>query len=300
MLSYENYVLLGCVWLDVKYFSERKIFLVKIFSRKKNIFKCLVAFQKIFWKIFSGVWLYSWKCSRKLIFMMFLTFSQLLNKYIITSNKTQIQTQILNAQQKKNSSNQRSTQNQRTTKQEPPTTPQQQQENQRSKRASRSATRSTISGFDDRWRFLGSTIGDDFSVRDLRNGFDDAISLSLSLSLCVCASKSFLLSLSLSLSLFGHCSTNELGLGFSGFVRALGCGSILPSSMLGCWCDLFSWGGSDLKWKWERKLFFALSALFYGQTEIIFSLTKFSVTVKHPLFRKSIFEISFKSKQTEP
>ena len=186
MLSYENYVLLGCVWLDVKYFSERKIFLVKIFSRKKNIFKCLVAFQKIFWKIFSGVWLYSWKCSRKLIFMMFLTFSQLPNKYIITSNKTQIQTQILNAQQKKKSSNQRSTQNQRTTKQEPPMTPQQQQENQRSKRASGSATRSTISGFDDRWRFLGSTIGDDFSVRDLRNGFDDAISLSLSLSLSLC------------------------------------------------------------------------------------------------------------------
>ena len=72
MLSYENYALLGCVWLDVKYFPERKIF-----SRKENIFKCLVAFQKIFWKIFSGVWLYSWKCSRKPIFIMFLTFSHI-------------------------------------------------------------------------------------------------------------------------------------------------------------------------------------------------------------------------------
>ena len=65
---------------------------------------------------------------------MFLTFSQLPNKYIIKSNKTQIH-QNPNCQYptKKNSSNQRSTQNQRTTKQEPPTPPQQQQENQRSK-----------------------------------------------------------------------------------------------------------------------------------------------------------------------
>ena len=27
-----------------------------LFSRKENVFMCLVAFQKIFWKIFSGVW----------------------------------------------------------------------------------------------------------------------------------------------------------------------------------------------------------------------------------------------------
>ena len=27
-----------------------------LFSRKENIFMCLVTFQKIFWKIFSGVW----------------------------------------------------------------------------------------------------------------------------------------------------------------------------------------------------------------------------------------------------
>ena len=51
-------------------------------------------------------------------------------------------------------------------------------------------------------RFLGSRRSvangfDDFWVRDLRNGFDSAISLSLSF--CVCASESFLLSLSLSL-----------------------------------------------------------------------------------------------------
>ena len=33
-----------------------------LFSGKENIFKCLVAFQKMLWKIFSGVWLYCWKC----------------------------------------------------------------------------------------------------------------------------------------------------------------------------------------------------------------------------------------------
>ena len=68
----------------------------------------------------------------------------------------------------------------------------------------------TISGFatisgEWVWRFLGSrrsmTNGfDDFWVRDLRNGFDDAISLSLSLSLCL---RVWVLpSLALSLSLF--------------------------------------------------------------------------------------------------
>ena len=46
-----------------------------LFSGKKNIFQCLVAFQNIFWKIFSGVWLYSWKYSKKPNFIMFLTFS---------------------------------------------------------------------------------------------------------------------------------------------------------------------------------------------------------------------------------
>ena len=79
---------------------------------------------------------------------------------------------------------------------------------------------------------------DDFWVRDMRNGFDGAISLSLSVFARL--SPSFSLSLSLSLSLFAHCSMNKLSLGFSGLVRALGCGSILPSSVLGCWCDLSS------------------------------------------------------------
>ena len=102
---------------------------------------------------------------------MFLTFSQLPNKYIIKSNKTQIY-QNPNSQyptKKKKSSNQRSTQNQRTIKQEPPTPPQQQQENQRSKRVSRSATRSTQGriNLEQADQQFGGTIS------GLMNGFDE-------------------------------------------------------------------------------------------------------------------------------
>ena len=57
---------------------------------------CLVAFQKMFWKIFSSVWLCSWKYHRKHIFYLLLTFSRLPNEYIISfiaqyrnTNKTQ-------------------------------------------------------------------------------------------------------------------------------------------------------------------------------------------------------------------
>ena len=57
---------------------------------------CLIAFQKMFWKIFSGVWLCSWEYHRKHIFYLLLTFSRLPNKYIISfipqyrnANKTQ-------------------------------------------------------------------------------------------------------------------------------------------------------------------------------------------------------------------
>ena len=48
-----------------------------LFLGKKNIFKCLVAFQKMFWKIFSSVWLCSWKYHRKHIFYLLLTFSHI-------------------------------------------------------------------------------------------------------------------------------------------------------------------------------------------------------------------------------
>ena len=119
--------------------------------------------------------------------------------------------------------------------------------NQRSKRASRSATRSTISGFDDRWRFLGSTIGDDFSVRDLRNGFDDAISLSLSLSLSVFArlSPSFSRSLSLSLSL-GIARRTSLVLGFLGLSELL---DVDRSCLRRCWgVGAISFPGAEVIW----------------------------------------------------
>ena len=67
-----------------------------LFSGKENIFMCLVAFQKMFRKIFSGAWLCSWKYHRKHIFYLLLTFSRLPNKYIISfipqyKNKNKIQ-----------------------------------------------------------------------------------------------------------------------------------------------------------------------------------------------------------------
>ena len=74
-----------------KIFSRKKIFFGNAISGKENIFKCLVASQKMFWKIFSGVWLCSWKYHRKHIFYLLLTFSQLPNKYIISFLNTETQ-----------------------------------------------------------------------------------------------------------------------------------------------------------------------------------------------------------------
>ena len=48
-----------------------------LFSGKENIFMCLVAFQKMFRKIFSDVWLCFWKYHRKHIFYLLLTFSHI-------------------------------------------------------------------------------------------------------------------------------------------------------------------------------------------------------------------------------
>ena len=44
--------------VHVKYFQENKYFPEMLFLGNENIFKCLVAFQKILWKIFSSVWLF--------------------------------------------------------------------------------------------------------------------------------------------------------------------------------------------------------------------------------------------------
>ena len=61
----------------VKVFPENRYFSEMLFSRKENVFMCLVAFQKLFWKIFSDVWLCSWKYHRKHIFYLLLTFSHI-------------------------------------------------------------------------------------------------------------------------------------------------------------------------------------------------------------------------------
>ena len=70
--------------VHVKYFPKNIYFPKMLFSGKENIFKCLVAFQKMFRKIFSSVWLCSWKYHRKHIFYLLLTFSWLPNEYIIS------------------------------------------------------------------------------------------------------------------------------------------------------------------------------------------------------------------------
>ena len=120
--------------------------------------------------------------------------------------------------------------------------------------------RSVANGFDDFWVFW---VRDDWWWMGLTiSGFAiwgmglTARSLSLSLSVFMRLSPSF----SRSLSLFGHYSTNELGLGFSRFVRALGCGLISPSPVLGCWCDLSS--------------LLSLSLFYFPGAEVIWSENK--------------------------
>ena len=60
-----------------KVFPENRYFSEMLFSGKENVFMCLVAFQKKFQKIFSDVWLYSWKYHRKHIFHLLLIFSHI-------------------------------------------------------------------------------------------------------------------------------------------------------------------------------------------------------------------------------
>ena len=61
---------------------------------------CLVAFQKMFQKIFFDVWLCSWKYHRKHIFYLLLIFSQLPNEYVVSfipknTNKTKKRSHFL-------------------------------------------------------------------------------------------------------------------------------------------------------------------------------------------------------------
>ena len=80
---------IGCVWLDVKYFPKRKIFSSVWLHSKKYFGKYFLVFGCILENALENPFL---SC-----FSHFLTFSQLPNRYIIKSNKTQ----ILNTQQKK-------------------------------------------------------------------------------------------------------------------------------------------------------------------------------------------------------
>ena len=97
----ENNLNLGCICFYVKWFLSVKYFQVKIFFEKENIFRCLVAF----WKIFFSVWLCSWKYHRKHIFYLLLTFSQLPNKYIISFLNSETQKKQNPKKKKKKSSN---------------------------------------------------------------------------------------------------------------------------------------------------------------------------------------------------
>ena len=75
MLFFDNWLRLRLV--RVKVFPEYRYFSEMLFSKKENIFMCLVAFQKMFRKIFSDVWLCSWKYLRKHILYLLLTFSHI-------------------------------------------------------------------------------------------------------------------------------------------------------------------------------------------------------------------------------
>ena len=95
----------------VKVFSENRYFPEMLFSGKENVFMCLVAFQKMFRKIFSDVWLCSWKYHRKHIFYLLLTFSRLPNEYIISfipQNTNKTQKKIIKSEQTKARSRSRS------------------------------------------------------------------------------------------------------------------------------------------------------------------------------------------------
>ena len=85
---------IGCVWLDVKYFPKRKIFSSVWLHSKKYFGKYFLVFGYILENALENPFL---SC-----FSHFLTFSQLSNRYIIKSNKTQ----ILNTQQKKKKNHQ--------------------------------------------------------------------------------------------------------------------------------------------------------------------------------------------------
>ena len=59
VISRQTIVLIRLRLVRVKVFPENRYFPEMLFSGKENIFMCLVAFQKMFRKIFFDVWLCS-------------------------------------------------------------------------------------------------------------------------------------------------------------------------------------------------------------------------------------------------
>ena len=282
-----------------------------LFSGKENIFRCLVAFQNIFWKIFSGVWLYSWKCSEKTNFIMFLTFSCIFSasKQIYhNSNKIQIH-QNPNSQYptKKISSNQRSV---RVREQQNKNHPRHQrridpeQADRRFGGTILGLTNGASRVRDDRWR-MGLMMDE---LDDLRNGFDGRDRRSeewvrrTSSTIWEMGSRSDDLGIARrTSSVLGFLGSSELlDVNRSRLRRCWGAGAISLPCYLSL--SLFYFPGAEVIWSEnENENYFPpLSALFYGQIENIFSLTEFLVIAKHTLFWKSIFGFSLKPKQTEP
>ena len=199
-----------------------------LFSEKKNVFMCLVAFQKMFRKIFSDVWLCFWKYHRKHIFYLLLTFSH------IFSVAKRIYNIIHSSKHKQNPEK-------------------------------------------------------NHQIRTLRVIAIGTKVRSRSAQLALCAIA------------IDASRDRDRDWRFARLARCQWCRwtisvmSTLSSLSLSL---LFSKAGNHLKWKWKRKWFFVVLALIFGQLEILFSLTKFEVTTKHPIFRKIIYGISLKSIQT--
>ena len=176
----------------VKVFPENRYFSEMLFSEKENVFMCLIAFQKMFRKIFSNVWLCSWKYHKKYIFYLLLTFSRLPNEYIISfipQNTNKTQKKIIKSEQTKARSRSRSQ-----------STRSQSQSRLARSRSARSRPRSTLIGampVITLWCLGRSLIGVWFADRRLVRRCDRRLDRSLSLSLS--------LPLSLSLHLFAEC-----------------------------------------------------------------------------------------------
>ena len=157
------------------------------------------------------------------------------------------------------------------------------------------------------WQFLGSRSKEWVRCRDLSLSLSLSLFLSLSLSLFAHLSPSFSRSLSLSL----WALLDERARSWVFWVRQsswmwidlafTGDGVLVRSLFLAVSLSLlFSWGGSDLKWKWERKLFsFPLSLILRSNWKH-FQLDRIFNNSQTSTFQEKHFRNQFKAKQTEP